>query len=110
MKEKIKNFFAFLKSAWDCGPRGKIGIVLLILAMFFFVRLFVGTQNIPDYIISATKLNHERKELALLQKDLNQIQHHVYLLQRPYVSSDYIEELGLKTLNLGNPEFRELKY
>lgn len=110
MKEKIKNFFAFLKSAWEGGPSGKFGILVFIVSLFFFVRLFVGTQNIPDYIIRITKLNHERKELALLQKDLNQIQHHVYLLQRPSSSSDYIEELGLKTLNLGNPEFHELKY
>ena len=110
MKEKIKNFFIFLKSAWIAGPRGKIGIFCLILAVFFFVRLFCGTQNVQSYVINLGKLNHERKELAILQKDLKQIQHHIYLLQRPNSSTDYIEELGLKTLNLSNPEFKELKY
>ena len=83
MKEKIKNLFIFLKSAWTISTRGKIGIAMMFAAC---------------------------RELAVLQKNLNQIQHHIYLLQRPNPDSDYIQELGLKTLNLGNPEFKELKY
>lgn len=55
-------------------------------------------------------MNRSRAELAIAQKNLQQIQHHIYLLQNPNNSPDYIEELGLKTLNLGNPEFKELKY
>lgn len=110
MKEKIKNLFAFMKSAWTTSSRGKFGIVMVLVALGFFVQIFMGNQNIQHYAISIGKLNHERKELAVLQKDLKQIQHHIYLLQRPNPDSDYIEELGLKTLNLGNPEFKELKY
>ena len=37
-------------------------------------------------------------------------QHHIYLLQHPNSSPDYVEELGLKTLNMGDAEFKELKY
>ena len=110
MKEKIKNFFDFLKSAWAAGPRGRWGIVFMFLSLFFFVRLFYGTQNLQGFIINAWHLNRERIELATAQKQLQQIQHHIYLLQHPNSSSDYIQELGLQTLSLGDSDFKELKY
>ncbi len=110
MKEKIKNFFEFVKSAWIAGPRGKIGIVLMLLSLFFFARLFYGTQNVQGFIVNAWHLNKERAELEIAQKQLQQIQHHIYLLQHPNSSSDYIEELGLQTLNLGDKDSKELKY
>jgi len=108
MWEKIKNLFSFLKSAWVCSARGKWGILFMIVALFFFVRLFCGTQNIQGFILNAWHLHNDRATLATEQQKLKQIQHHIYLLQ--HNSDDYIEELGLKTLNLGNPEFKELKY
>ncbi len=110
MWTKIKNFFDFVKSAWSCGARGKWGILFMIVAIFFFVRLFFGTQNVQSFVINAWRLNRNRSELAVAQKNLQQMQHHIYLLQHPNNSPDYIEELGLKALNLGNPEFKELKY
>ena len=110
MKEKIKIFFAFLGRAWAAGPRGKWGIVLMLVSVLAFVRLFCGTRNVQSFIINAWRLNHERAELAVAQQQLSEIQRHIYLLQHPNNSSDYIEELGLQTLNMGNPEFKELKY
>ena len=110
MKEKIKNFFAFLKSAWLAGPRGKIGIILMLISVFSFARLFYGSRNIQSFIINAWHLNRDRAELVIAQKQLDQIQNHVYLLQHPNSSSDYIQELGLQTLNLGDADFKELKY
>jgi cell division protein FtsB len=110
MKEKIKTFFEFIKRAWLAGSRGKIGIILMLLSLFFFVRLFCGTRSVQSFVVNAWRLNHERTELAIAQKQLNEIQHHIYLLQHPNNSSDYIQELGLQVLNMGNPEFKELKY
>ncbi|MBO7042304.1 MAG: hypothetical protein J6W08_00355 [Alphaproteobacteria bacterium] len=110
MKEKIKNLFAFLGRAWAAGSRGKIGIILMLLSLFLFIRLFCGTSSVQNFAINAWRLNHERAELALAQKQLQQLEHHIYLLQHPNNSSDYIEELGLQTLNLGDSEFKELKY
>ena len=110
MWEKSKNFFSFIKSAWTAGARGKWGTLFMIVAIFFFVRLFFGTQNIQGFVINAWHLHRDRATLTMEQQKLDQIQHHIYLLQHPNNSADYIEELGLKTLNLGNPEFKELKY
>jgi hypothetical protein len=110
MKEKIKEFFDFVKRAWVAGWRGKVGLALLIFSLFFFVRLFSGTPNIPGFIRNMIRLNHEQTALTNAQNDLENIKTHVYLLQHPNSAPDYIEELGLKTLNLGNPEFKELKY
>ncbi|MBR5904178.1 MAG: hypothetical protein IKZ49_01435 [Alphaproteobacteria bacterium] len=112
MKEKIKNFFAFIKSAWQASIRGKLGLLLLIISICCFIRLFCGTQNIQGFLVNTWRLNHARKELAIEQKKLNKINHHIDLLQHPNKSdkADYIEELGLKNLNLGDPNFKELKY
>ena len=110
MKEKIKNFFEFVKRAWAAGPRGKFGFILMLLSVFFFVRLFMGTQNIQSFVINMWNLNHAKQELTLAQNNLKKLQQHIYLLQHPNNSADYIEELGLKTLNLGDPKFKELKY
>ena len=110
MWEKIKNFFSFMKSAWGTSARGKLGILFLIIAIFFFVRMFFGTQNIQGFVANAWHLHGDRATLAMEQQKLQQIQHHIYLLQHPNNSADYIEELGLKISNLGDPEFRELKY
>ena len=110
MKEKIKNFFIFLKSAWTEGPRGKWGVLLMIASIFLFVQLFCGTRNLQSFIIKAWHLNHDRIELKIAEKKLKQIRNHNELLKNPSSSSDYIEELGLKTLNLGDKEYKELKY
>ena len=110
MKEKIKIFFDFVRRAWSAGSRGKIGVILMLFSLFLFVRLFCGTRSVQSLVINAWRLNHERAELAIAQDQLKEIQHHIYLLQHPNSSSDYIEELGLRVLNVGNPEFKELKY
>ena len=110
MKKKIKNFFAFLKSAWVSGPRGKWGILLMIISLFLFVRLICVTRNIQVFVIKAWHLNRDRAELSIAEKKLKQIKHHNDLLKEPYSSTDYIEEIGLQKLNLGDKEFKELKY
>ena len=110
MKEKIKKFFEFIHNAWTASSRGKMGVVLMLLSLFFFVRLFCGTRSVQSFIINSWRLNSERAELSIAQEQLTEIQRHIYLLQHPNSSSDYIEELGLRVLNVGNPEFKELKY
>ena len=83
---------------------------MVILSLFCFIRLFCGTRNVQSFIVNAWRLNHERAELSVAKEQLQEIEHHIYLLQHANQTSDYVEELGLQTLNMGNPEFKELKY
>ena len=107
MKEKIKNFFSFMGRAWSDGIYGKFGILLTIFAAFMFVRMFWGEVNVQRFVINIWRLNSEQEQLAAEQTELNAIRHHIELLQG--YSSDYVEELGLKYLNIGDPKVRILK-
>jgi cell division protein FtsB len=105
--EKIKNFFGFIGRAWTAGPRGKLGIAFAVFALFMFIRMFMGDMNIQRFIMNAWNLNRERAELAERTQVRNTLQHHIDLLKNG--SPDYVEELGLQYLNIGDPKFRILK-
>ena len=107
MKEKIKNFFGFLQRAWSDGMYGKLGIVMTALALFMFVRMFWGDVNVQRLVINVWRLHGEQEQLASEQSELRAIRRHIELLQG--YSSDYVEELGLKYLNVGDPDFKILK-
>lgn len=107
MKEKIKNFFSFIGRAWSDGIYGKIGIFLMIFAVFMFIRMFWGEVNIQRLIINIWRLNGEQEQLVAEQKELEAIKRHIELLQG--YSADYVEELGLKYLNIGDPKVKILK-
>lgn len=107
MKEKIKNFFAFIKRAWSDGIYGKIGILLTLFAAFMFIRMFWGEVNVQRLIINIWRLNGEQEQLATEQAELHAIRRHIELLQG--YSTDYVEELGLKYLNIGDPKVKILK-
>ena len=103
MKEKIKNFFGFIGRAWSDGIYGKFGIVMLVFALFIFVRMFWGDVNVQKLIINVWRLHGEQEQLAAEQEKLQKIQRHIELLQG--YSADYVEELGLKYLNIGDAKY-----
>ena len=107
MKEKIKNFFGFLGRAWAGGIRGKIGVLCALFAAFMFFRLFFGEVSVQRFVINIWRLNAEQQQLAAEQSKLATIENHIRLIQS--YSPDYIEELGLKYLNIGDPGVRILK-
>lgn len=107
MKEKIKNFFGFIGAAWTGGIRGKIGILFAVFAAFMFVRIFWGEVNVQTFVINIWRLNTEQQQLAAEQEKLQSLQRHIELLQG--YSADYVEELGLKYLNIGDPKIKILK-
>ena len=107
MKEKIKNFFAFLRKAWSGGMRGKIGVLCAIFAVFVFVRMFFGDVTVQKFIGNIWKMQAEQKQLAAEQAQAESITLHIRLLQEH--SPDYVEELAQKYLNLGDPKTRILK-
>ena len=107
MKEKIKNFFGFIGRAWTGGPRGKWGILLTLVAISMFVRMFVGYTNIQGFVMNAWRLNNERAELEQQTARLDELRKHIQLLHD--YSPDYVEELGLQYLNIGDPRYKILK-
>lgn len=107
MKEKIKNFFKFIGTAWAAGIRGKIGLLCGIFATFMFIGIFWGDVSIQKFVINLWRLNEEQQELTLETKKLDTIKHHIKLIEN--YSPDYIEELGLKYLNIGDKQIKELK-
>lgn len=107
MKEKIKNFFGFIGRAWTGGTHGKLGIVFTVVATLMFIRMFMGNMNIQRFVMNAWNLNHERAELAERQVVREKLEHHLELLRN--ASPDYVEELGLQYLNIGDAKYRILK-
>lgn len=107
MNEKIKNLFRFLGSAWSGGGRGKLGIVLALFAGFMFIGMFWGDVSIQRFGYNVWQLSNEREQLASEQQTMNELHRHIELLQN--YSPDYVEELGLKYLNIGDPHVKILK-
>ncbi len=107
MKAKIKNLFKFLGRAWSGGLYGKIGIVLSLFAIFIFIGLFLGDVSIQRFTMNIWHLNNAREQLMVEQNTLDDLNKHIELLQN--YSPDYVEELGLKYLNIGDPQSKILK-
>ena len=107
MKDKIKNLFVFIGAAWRGGMRGKVGVFFAIFATFMFVRIFCGDVNLTRFVANIWHLNNEKMELVTEKQKLETINHHIELLEN--YSPDYVEELGLRYLNIGDSEFRVLK-
>ena len=107
MKEKIKKFFGFIRRAWSGGFRGKFGVITTVFAAFAFIRIFWGDVNVQNFIINIWRLDAEQEQLATETKKLETINRHIELLQG--YSADYVEELGLKYLNIGDPDVKILK-
>ncbi|HOY47690.1 MAG TPA: hypothetical protein PLZ05_03790, partial [Alphaproteobacteria bacterium] len=107
MWDKIKKLFEFMGRAWTGGIRGKLGIFTAFFALFMFVRIFFGEVSIQKFVINIWRLNDEQQQLAVEQKKLDTLKHHIELIQN--YSPDYIQELGLKYLNLGSPGSKVLR-
>ncbi len=107
MKGKIKNLFKFIGRAWSGGIRGKAGILLTIFAAFTFVGIFFGDVSIQKFVVNIWRLDAEQTQLAAEQDKLSKLKRHIELLQG--YSPDYVEELGLKYLNIGHPKVKILK-
>lgn len=108
MKEKIKNLFAFMGRAWTTGFHGKMGVIMVIFALFWSVGIFTGKTTIQGFIINIWRLNTAQEQLRTEQAKLNKLQMHIDLVQKN--SPDYIEELGLQRLNMGDTKTKIVKF
>lgn len=107
MKEKIKNLFAFLGRAWSGGIRGKFGIIACLFALFMFLRIFWGDVNVQNFVVNIWRLNGEQETLEIERDRLNTLIRHIDLLKS--YSPDYVSEIGLKYLNIGDAKYKILK-
>ncbi len=107
MKEKIKNLFSFISAAWGAGMHGKLGVIMTVVAIFWSIGIFTGKTTIQGFIINIWRLNSAQEQLASEQDKLHKLQMHIDLVQKN--SPDYIEELGLKRLNMGDAKTKILK-
>ena len=107
MWEKIKNLFGFIGRAWSGSIRGKIGVLFALFAGFMFIRIFWGEVNVQKFIMNIWRLNAEQQQLATEQKKMDTLARHIELIQN--YSPDYVLELVLRYLNIGDPNFKILK-
>lgn len=107
MKKKIKNLFTFLGESWASGGRGKIGVMALFIAMFMILRLFFGTVSIQSFVMNIFHSAREEKQLIREEKNLETLRNNIKLIQN--YSPDYVSEMGLKHLNIGDPNTFILK-
>ena len=107
MKEKIKNLFAFMGRAWAAGFHGKMGVFMTIVALFWSIGIFTGKTTLQGFIINIWRLNSAQEQLQQEQAKLTLLEKHIDLVQKN--SPDYIEELGLKRLNMGDSKTKILK-
>ncbi len=107
MKEKIKNLFSFIGRAWNGGFVGKVGVILAILLTIRSVNFFLGETTVQGCIMNIWRLNAAQQQLLQEQEKLDQLEKHIALVQQN--SPDYIEELGLKRLNMGDAKTKILK-
>ena len=105
--EKIKNLFAFMGRSWAGGSRGKFGVVAVIIAFFWTIGFFTGKNTVQGSIANIWRINAAQEQLLTEQTKLQKLQHHIELTQKN--SPDYIEELGLKRLNMGDSKTKILK-
>ncbi len=105
--EKIKNFFGFAGSAWSGGIRGKIGVICALFAIFMLGRMFFGTVSAQKFVMNIWHLHSETRQLESDKKTLETYQNHIKLIQS--YSPDYVEELGLKYLNIAPSGTKILK-
>ena len=108
MKEKIKNLFAFMSRAWTAGFHGKLGVIMTLVAVFWSIGIFTGKTTLQGFIANIWRLNAAQVQLQQEQEKLNQLEHHIELVQQN--SPDYIEELGLQRLNMGDSRTKILKF
>lgn len=108
MKGKIKNLFKFIGRAWSGGTYGKFGLILTIFGIFLFIGLFHGDASVQRFVVNNWKLQTAYTQRDSDRDTLTKIEKHIQLLKEN--SPDYIEELGLRHLNVGDSKMKILKF
>ena len=84
-----------------------MGVIMTIVAVFWSIGIFTGKTTLQGFVINIWRLNSAQEQLVAEQAKLDQLKMHISLVQKN--SPDYIEELGLKRLNMGDSKTKILK-
>ncbi|MDR1071931.1 MAG: hypothetical protein LBL21_04800 [Rickettsiales bacterium] len=107
MWEKIKSMTGILIRGTLGGWRGALGALMAGLSVYFFVGLFTGVASVQNYFKNRVALGRADEKIAVLRKQLDAENLHIELLQKH--SPDFISEMALRHLNLGDPQLMILK-
>ncbi|MDR2769886.1 MAG: hypothetical protein LBB08_00370 [Rickettsiales bacterium] len=104
---KIKSAFGILFRGMFASFYGFAGAVLTAISVWLCVGLFTGAANIRSYVRNRRTLRESDAKIAALAKELAKTNMHIKLLQDH--SPDFVSEMALQKLNLGDSETMILK-
>jgi cell division protein FtsB len=104
---KIKSMLGVLLRGTFGGWQGALGALMIGVSLYFSIGLFNGVASIQNYFKNRIALGRADEKIAVLQKQLDAENLHIKLLQEH--SPDFISEMALRHLNLGDPKLLILK-
>jgi hypothetical protein len=104
---KIKSILGIFLRGMFGSWRGALGAALIALSIYLFIGFFTGTANIRNYIKNMAALRRADAIIEDKQKKLDETNLHIKLLQE--YSPDFVSEMALRHLNIGDPELFMIK-
>lgn len=104
---KIKSIAGVFARGCAGGWRGLAGAALLVFSAYLFVGFFTGVANIKNYIANRYELGTADARLYAAKNRLDRTSRHIRLLSEQ--SKDFVSEMALRHLNMGDPEMRIIK-
>jgi cell division protein FtsB len=102
MWDKIKSAFTVFFTGMFSSMRGFLGAAMVAVSVYFFVGLFTGVASIQNYIKNLNSMHTSTSRIEAEQQKLDTINHHIKLLQEH--SPDFVSEMALRHLNMGDPK------
>lgn len=107
MFEKIKSCIGIFLRGSVSGWRGIVGAALIIFSFYLCLGFFTGVTNIPNYIRNKNQLGKIDARIESTRAKLNRTNLHIQLLKEQ--SPDFVSEMALKHLNLGDTNLLIIK-
>jgi cell division protein FtsB len=107
MLDKIKSAARVFFHGMTSSLTGLSGAVLVVLSLYLLAGLFTGVANVQNFIKNWNELGKTDSKIAALQQQLDRTNLHIKLLQQH--SPDFVSEMALRHLNLGDPKLMIIK-
>jgi len=107
MWDKIKSALGvFFRGAFQ-SLSGFAGAAMVLLSLYFCFDLLTGTASLQNFIKNRRDLGRADTAIEIRQKQLDKVNMHIRLIQEH--SPDFISEMALRHLNLGDPKVLIIK-